>query len=440
MNKEIKIEDFLNTEVVNFASYSTLRAIASVCDGLKNSHRKIIFGMKSTKKSTKVSILSAEIMAKSQYLHGDISGSIITLAKKYTGSNNLPLLTREGNFGSRMTPEASAIRYIFTNKEEYFDNIFNRTDDSILENQVFEGEEIEPKFYVPTIPLILVNGSEGISTGFAQKILPRDLKVLKDYIKSFLIGEALPALEPFYKGFKGSISKGYKPNQWKIEGIFERKTSTKIRIIELPIGYNLTSYTKVLDDLEDKKIIRNYTDKSDARKDLFEFEVTMDSKILKQSDNVIIEKLKLTKTVTENFTVIDENNKVVVYNSAEEVINHYIKIKLKFLKLRKDFLIKKVKEDLLVLGSKYLFLKNIVDEKIQINKVKKVDIIAQLETFDKIIKYEGSYAYLLNLPVYNLTKEKLEEILKKIKEKKSELDEISSKELSVTWSEELEAI
>lgn len=438
MNREIKIENFLNKEVVNFASYSTLRAIGSVVDGLKNSHRKIIFGMKSTNKSTKVSILSAEIMAKSQYLHGDISGSIITLAKNYTTTNNLPLLTREGNFGTRMTPEASATRYIFTNKEKIFNEIFKPQDDVILEAQSFEGENIEPKFYTPTLPLILINGSEGISTGFAQKILPRKLDTIKKYIVSYFENKELPELVPYYNGFKGIIKKGASKNQWIIEGTFEKISSTKILINELPIGYSLQSYTKVLDTLEEEKVIKRYVDKSNAKKDIFEFEVTMDMKSLKEPENVIKEKLKLIKKVTENFTVIDENNRVIIYDSPEEVLNHYIKIKLEYLEKRKNYLAQKIKEDLIILYSKYLFVKNVIEENIVVQGTKKDEIIKQIQKIEKIIKIDDSYDYLLRMPIYNLTEEKSKELLESIKVKKEELKNTIESKIEDIWLKEID--
>ena len=138
------VTKFLNEEVVNFASYSTMRAIASYIDGQKNAGRKVLYSvMNRPNKDTKVSILSGLIMTDTEYLHGDISGSIITLAQNYAGTNNLPLLTREGNFGSRFETEASATRYIFTAKEKHFDLLFNKDDNSVLIEQYFEMFSID---------------------------------------------------------------------------------------------------------------------------------------------------------------------------------------------------------------------------------------------------------------------------------------------------------
>jgi len=110
---------------------------------------------------------------------------------------------------------------------------------------------------------------------------------------------------------------------------------------------------------------------------------------------------------------------------------------LHFLQLRKDYLIKKTKTDLLILASKYVFVKNVTDDNIKVNKVKKVDIIKQIENYDKIITVDDSYDYLFNMKIYNLTEEKLEELLQKIRDKKVELTEIENKSIQDTWKDEI---
>lgn len=438
------ITNFLNKELVNFASYSTLRAIGSLVDGQKNAQRKVIHTVQSKNiiKDQKVEILSGTVAIETEYLHGpqNLNSVIIGLAQKFVGNNNLPLLMREGNFGNRFEPEASAPRYILTLKEPIFDKIFIKEDNNILLNQNFEGTDIEPRFFVPTIPLILVNGSEGIATGFAQKILPRRVETIKEYIKEYLLGNKVPELPPYYNGFKGTIDKTEKPNQWIIGGKFKRISNTKVLITELPIGYNLKSYTKELDYLEDKKIIKNYKDLSESETDTFKFEVQLDSKSLKNDDKYIMKLLKLNKLLTENFTVIDENNRVLSYTSPEEVINHYIKIKSQYLDKRKKYQLDKMNKDILLLASKYLFVKSVTEGEVIVNKKKKNEIISQIDPIERIIKDEGSYDYLLKMPIYSLTSEKLEELKDKIMKLKKELEELSIKETSVTWSEELEAI
>lgn len=439
------ITEFLNNELVDFASYTTLRAIGSLVDGQKNAQRKVIHTVqrKNIIKDQKVEILAGTVAIETEYLHGpsNLNSVIIGLAQNFVGNNNIPLLMREGNFGNRFEPEASAPRYILTLKEPIFDKIFIKEDNNILLSQSFEGTVIEPRFFVPTIPLILVNGSEGIATGFAQKILPRNVDVIKDYIKSYLVpGTSLPELPPFYNGFDGTITAGENPNQWNIGGKFERKSATRIVITELPIGYNLKSYTKELDAFEEKKIIRSYEDLSESKTDKFKFELVMDTKSLKNDDEWIMKKLKLTKSVTENFTVIDENNRVLSYTSPEEVINHYIEVKIQYLDKRKEYQVQQMKKDILLLASKYLFVKSVTDGTVIVNKKKKTEIVTQLKPIEKIITDEGSYDYLLRMPIYNLTIEKLQELKAKIMQTKQELNALELKEISETWAEELDII
>jgi len=434
------ISKFLNMDVVDFANYSTVRAIASYLDGLKNSHRKVIHFIKDvpSNKEKRLFNLSGEIMTATEYLHGDISGSVVTLAQNFTGSNNISLLKREGNFGSRFTPEASATRYIYTTKEDYFDDIFLPIDNNILIEQEFEGKKIEPRFFLPSVPLILVNGSEGIATGFAQKILPRNTQTIKQYIKNYLNAEKTPDLKPSFNGFKGTIEKGENKNQWIVKGEFIRKTKTEIIITEIPIGYNLSSYTKVLDKLEDDKIIKTYEDLSEN--DEFKFKIKTDMKFSSYSDEEILDKLKLKKKITENFTVIDENNRVRVFNNAEELIQSYIDIKIHYTNKRKEYLINKIKDDLHILASKYIFVDNVIKGNIIVNNKKKTEIEEQLEKYEKIIKKDDAYDYLLRMPIYTLTEEKVQDLHNSIIQKKKDLDSIKSKSEKDLWLNDLEKI
>lgn len=433
------VTKFLNEEVVNFASYSTMRAISSYIDGQKNAGRKVIYSvMNRANKDTKVSILSGLIMTDTEYLHGDISGSIITLAQNYAGTNNMPLLTREGNFGSRFETEASATRYIFTAKERYFDNLFNKEDNNVLINQAFEGTKIEPRFFVPSLPLILINGSEGIATGFAQKILSRNSDKIKKAITAILANKKINEeyLIPNFNGFNGVVTQGDTPNQWLIKGTIKRLNSSKILIDEIPVGYDLKTYTNVLDDLEENKIIKSYKDKSED--DKFCFEVSMSpSDLTKFSDDDLLLKFKLIKKISENYTCLDENNRIRVFENAEEILRAYVKIKLEYLQKRKDYQLQKLEDDIKLDFSKYLFIKNIVENKLLINKRKKDDIVKDLETIDNIIKREDSYDYLLNMGIMALTEERMNKLQEDIKIKKETLDSLKLKSPEDIWREEI---
>ena len=437
----MKITDFLNNEVVNFASYSTLRALASYIDGLKNSHRKVVCYMllNNVTKEKKVFNLSGEIMTSMEYLHGDISGSVITLAQNYPGTNNIPLLSREGNFGTRFTNEASATRYIYTAKDKMFDYLFNKSDINVLPEQYFEGTKIEPRFFIPTLPLILINGSEGIATGFAQKILSRNIENIKKAIINILQSKKIDSklLIPSFNGFNGTVEQGDTNNQWLIKGKIKRLSGGKFEILEVPVGIDLQSYIKVLDDLEDDKFIKSYKDKSED--DKFHFEITMSpSDLSKFTDDELLQKFKLVKRISENYTCLDENNRVKVFENAEEILRSFVKIKLEYLQKRKDFELQKLEDDIKIDFSKYLFIKNIVENKLTINKRKKDDIVKDLEKIDNIVKRDDSYDYLLRLPMYSVSSEQIDKISNDIKTKKSELDKLKLTDIKDIWLDELE--
>lgn len=434
----MKITDFFNNEYIDQASYDNLRKISSLVDGQKNSSRKILFTVleKNIKDEIKVSQLNSKVAEYSEYLHGDLSSVIVNMAQNFTGTNNINLLHPEGSFGNRFSQVASAPRYIYTHKSKYFDNLFNKDDNNILIQQTFEGNRIEPLFYVPTLPILLLNGSEGVSSGYAQKILNRNPKKIIQYIKDYLNGKLKPnknnSLEPYFEGFKGTVEQGDNHKQFLIKGTIERISSSKIRITEIPFYYELKEYCTVLDDLEDKGLITSYKDKSENNE--FKFEVTINSKILIDlSDDEVLDRLKLIKKVTENYTCMDESNKIIVLENVKEILDHYIKIKLEYIKKRKDYQLESIQEKIQVQTSRFIFIKNIVDEILIINKRSKAEVEKDLEKIDKIIKVQDSFDYLLNMSLISLTKERMEKLKEEIITLKEELTQIENTSIEQMW-------
>lgn len=437
---EIAIEDFLNNEYSQTALYASFRSIASYVDGLKPSSRKVVYTLKKKNITTeiKVSRLASTVSELTEYLHGEgsLQGVISGMAQTFVGANNEALLYPAGSFGTRFVPTPSAPRYIFTKKSAAFDSYFSKDDDDILIKQEFEGEIIEPKFFVPIFPLLLINGSEGIGTGFAQKILPRNKLDLIKYIKNYLSGKKnSKTLTPYYEGFKGTVLPGEEAGSWNIIGSFKIKDTTTIIIDEIPIGYTLSSYSKVLDSLEERKIIRDYTDKSEN--DNFLFEVKTSREFTKKSEEEILNTLKLIKRVSENYTCVDENNSIREFSSVEEILKAYIKIRLEYYKKRKQYLLQNYSEQLSEIRSKALFISEVIGDRIHVNNIPKHQIVTQLSEYEEIIEVNGSYDYLLNMSIYSLTKEKYEELLKKAKDKETQIKMLKSKSETDLWLEEV---
>lgn len=435
----MKISEFFNNDYVDQASYDNLRKIASLVDGQKNASRKVLYTLleKNIKEKVKVSQLGSKVAEFAEYLHGNLDGVIVNLGQDFPGTNNIPLVQKKGNFGTRFSQEASASRYIYAYGTDQFFELFKKDDTPILKHQFFEGQQIEPMFYVPSLPILLVNGSEGVSSGFAQKILPRNPDDIKKYIKDKIQGKNPKSnLIPYYNGFGGTVEQGENSSQWLIKGVMKVTGINKVEISEVPIGYDLKTYIDVLDKLEDDKVIQGYRDLSED--DNYKFEVNVPSKFLKEwSQEELMNKLKLIKKVSENYTCIDENNKIVVYESVKEIIDHYIEVKLKSLEARKEHLKGKLEDEIRYDYSKYLFIKMIVENSLIVAKRKKDDIIKDLDKVKDILTKDDSYDYLLNMNILSLTEERMTKLESDIKTKKADLDALIKKSIQQLWTEEI---
>lgn len=438
----MKINDFFILEYLNYASYDNFRKIGSLVDGLKPSARKCIYTimLKNITAPKKLSSLKALVADTTEYIHGDTSliGVMVNMAQNFVGSNNIPLLKREGNFGNRCKQVASADRYIFTAKENYLDFLFMKDDDPVLTKQMFEGTIIEYRHYMPILPLLLINGSEGLSVGFAQKILARNPVEIVSCIKKLLNDEELTEkLIPYYRGFTGTIAER-EEGGFEFRGSF-KKEGQKLIIDELPIGYDLASYLNVLNTLEEKKIILNYKDLSDTKKDKFRFEIKYKD-LYTKTDNEILEDLKLIKRVSENFTVMDENNIIKVFDNPFDILKHFVSLRLEYYEKRKTYKIEKIEKDLLILKNKLMFIKDVVSNKIVISNKTKKDITETLESLKYYTKIEDSFDYLLRMQIYSLTSEKINELKELFIKTNSELEELKNKNIKEWYSEDIDLL
>lgn len=435
----MKISNFFKDEYQQAALYQSFRTIGSVCDGLKNGARKCVytFDKYNTNSDIKVSQMMAKVSETTQWLHGEVSlgGAIIGLAQDFTGSNNINVLSPEGNFGSRFMPDPAAVRYIYTKKSDYFDKIFNPLDKPVLLPQEFEGDTIEYKHYIPVLPMLLVNGAEGIGNGFAQKILPRNPSVLKRELLKYIEDSnyKIKDIDPWFKGFTGSVERI--EDSWLIKGVFERLSKTSIKITEVPVTYSLKQYLKVLETLIEKKVIRNYFDRSED--DSFSFTINVTRDFSENTDSWIMDQLKLSKRVSENFTAVSENNAILEFTNEKEILKYYIDLRLKFYKLRKAYMIADLKDQINFLNSKVLFIRSILNGDIIINNKAKKDIIEQIKLIPKIMMVDDSYDYLLKMPIYSLTKEKIDELTRLLESKKLQLKELKDITINEMWKNDL---
>ena len=380
--------DFFENEVKNYSIYACERAIPSGIDGLKPSQRKVIFGMqkKFPTQEVKVSIASAGIMEISAYHHGSLDGVIVNMSQSFAGSNNMPLLDGIGQFGSRISSDPAASRYIFTKVSNVCKQLFKSVDDNILEWNVDDDIKVEPKYYLPIMPLLLINGAEGMGTGFASRVFAYNPKDLKEAILSILKGKTAKPLVPWFRGFKGTISK--ENDQTIISGCLEVVNTTNIKITELPIGQYTIRYRDVLNTLEDKGLIKSYDDMSTEEYTLFSVKVARE--ITSKSHHDLLKMFKLISKDSENLTVWDENFKIRKFDNVNQLLEWFVKFRLTKYDDRKAFIIKDYTEKLEWLSEQSrfikLYLKNSANwSKKKIDDIKKELIDAKFTRIDDLL-------------------------------------------------------
>jgi len=437
---EIKVQEFFKTEFPNFAVYNLYRMVASYVDGLKPSQRKIVYTVmeNNIQKPIKVSQLAAKTSEFTQYLHGEVNlqGVIVNMVQDFTGTNNMNVLYPESSFGNRCFPQAAAARYIFTRKADCFDKIYNKLDTSLLPQQTFEGDDIEPKYFIPVLPMILINGSEGIGSGWAQKILPRNPKDVKREIIQYLHGKPNRQIKPWFKDFEGEV-KHIEKNTWELWGVLFQKNLTTFEITEIPPNISLDRFTANLIKLEDSGEIVSFTDYSDPGTNNFHFTIkTKRDFTKKKSFEQIMKKFHLIKRVTENFTCIDENNKVREFQSGVQILGNYCDLRLTYYQHRKEKIVHEKEYLIDSLRNRQRFIEHIIKNKLKIKDLKKSEIITYLKDNNFALR-ERTYNYLLNMPIYTISKDQFEKIKKELVQISLELDLIKSKTITQMWLEDL---
>jgi DNA gyrase/topoisomerase IV subunit A len=434
-----KIEDFLNTEYKEFAMYSLeMRAIASMIDGFKPVQRKIIYvsgkiWRTGSEKTLKVFQLSGKVASDSFYHHGDksLSDAIINIAQSF--KNNAPLLDEDGQFGSLRSPEAGAPRYIGTRLNSNYRKIYR--DSNLLESQVEEGEKIEPKYLLPIIPMVLINGGGGIAVGFKSNILNRDVIDVSKVCLSYLKTNKVKNVPPKLNGFKGTYEND--PNnhkRWIIRGIYKKVNTTTINITELPPSMTYEKYEEHLEKLVTEKLIISYEDNC---KDDVNYVIKMSRKDISElSDDTFVKLFKLEESQTELYNTLDENGKLKISENVSEIIKYFVDFRLKWYDVRKKNIVDKLTNELSIMDNRSKFIELIIKGKIIVNNRKKTDI-EKMITKEKLDMIDGSYDYLLRIPIHNLTKENYDKIKNDINEKRKELTDIKKKKPKDLYIEEL---
>ena len=413
-------------------------------------------------KEIRVAQLASYVSENSAYHHGEASlqMAITAMAQNFVGSNNINLLKPIGQFGSRVHAgkDAASPRYIYTMLSAISRTLFNKEDTEILRYLDDDGFLVEPEFYVPILPMLLVNGAVGIGTGFSTNIpCYNPIDIIK-IIKRLLSGEDIDHknkdcdLKPYYQGFEGTIIKVN--GKWTSKGLFKRTSPTKVEITELPIGVWTSDFKEMIEDrISDKdgkyknNPIKSYESHYTTQKVRFilnfNTSANLDEWLKPEGENLKIEnELKLVSTKVlgvTNMYAFNERGQITKYETALHIIHAHFQVRMIYYKKRKEHILEKLAKETKKSNNKIRFVLDVIANKIPVYKLRKSELEATLAD-QKYDLYEDSYDYLTKIPIYNFTVDKVEELKDDIRKKETEIADITSFQESDMWRRELDVL
>nr|GEV89936.1 DNA topoisomerase 2 isoform X2 [Tanacetum cinerariifolium] len=494
--KHIPYRDFINKELILFSMADLQRSIPSMVDGLKPGQRKILFCAfkKPIIQEIKVAQFSGYVSEHSAYHHGEASlvGTIIGMAQNYVGSNNINLLQPNGQFGTRQMggKDHASGRYIFTQLSPIARYLFHKADELLLNYLNDDGQSIEPAWFIPIIPMVLVNGSEGIGTGWSSFIPNYNPRDIIANLKRLLNGEAMVPMHPWYKWFKGIIQKTTsKETGYTTIGIMEEKEDENaLSVTELPVRRWTQEYKEFLEaaaqEGKDKiPFIKDYTAHNDDTTVHFEIIMTEDQMNTARQEG-FLKKFKLTTTLsTSNMHLFDANGVIKKYDTPEQILEDFFHLRLDFYEKRKIALLRELEKASLLLENKVRFIREVVKGTIVVSNKKKDDLYAELKVkgftplpketvleasiagaVDHVGREEAEeeeevaageeklqgnasktvpgteYDYLLSMAIASLTYEKMQKLEQERDAKKKEFDELTNTPSKSLWERDLDAL
>ena len=459
--KKVTVHEFIHSDLVHFSNFDIYRSIPSLVDGIKPSMRKVLFGClkRNLIKEIKVAQLSGAISEIAAYHSGEASlqGTIIGMAQDYVGSNNLNILQPNGQFGTRLQggKDAASPRYIFTQLSDITKIIFNDQDNALLKYLDDDGFPIEPQFYAPIIPMVLVNGANGIGTGFSTQVPCYSPIDIGENIKRMLNDEDPVQMHPWYRGFTGSITQN--DRNYVTHGKYHQIDDDTLCITELPIGRWTDDYKEFLENslidssekdakARKKMFLHSYENHSTEAKVKFmiKFPSGRLSKLLAEPEKLESDLRLTTSLSTTNMHLYSPAGAIKKYDSAEDIMRSYFDVRLKMYEDRRQHMLKVLRHELAVLANKSRFVTEIMDDKIVVYRKSKNDLEKLLEDNDyqkfaaTASETSESFNYLTSMQISSFTQEKIDGLQAQIASKTEEvaaLEAMSDKQL---WKNDLQ--
>lgn len=472
---KVDYETFINKDLIHFSNRDLERSINHICDGLKESTRKILYACFKRKLYTneiKVAQLAGNVSEVTAYHHGEASlqQAIVGMAQIFVGTNNINLLVPSGQLGSRIAggSDASSARYIFTLISKLARLIYKEEDNQILNYLEEDGVQIEPEYYIPIIPMILVNGGVGIGTGFSTNIPqhnPDDIISIcktichsikneddSNKIKEIIDELSFDEIKPYYLGFKGSINKNDK-NSYVSKGVYNWVDDNTVLISELPVGTWTEDYKEFLEELitNGNVNLRGFQSHYTAKNVKFILDMTAGAKG-RLADKFETEfKLTSTKNLSlNNLHLYSEKGHIQKYENTIAIIKDWALVRIQKYQERKANQLKIMEKEFMVLSAKIRFILDVINNVIIIMNKKYVEISEQLteHKYPKIGKDDEDdsdednkpYSYLLKMPISQLTYERKMILEKQVKDLNDEINRLKDTSITDIWKKELDEL
>lgn len=422
-NVERELESIINNEAKSYAIYTVEnRAIPNLMDGFKPVQRFMIYRAIDLSKGNKdkfhkLASLAGGV-ADAGYHHGENSAQEAGALMANTWNNNVPFLDGQGNFGSRLVQEAAASRYIFCRISENFRKIYK---DIEIAPEHEDKEHLPPKFYLPIIPTVLLNGVRGIATGYSTSILPHDLSSVVECVRQAINGDDVSEPVISFPQFRGDVVQT-EDGKYELRGKYKFVSKTQMYISEIPYQFDRAKYVeKVLDPLEDAGYI-TYDD--DCSKDGFGFKVKFRKDyVFPKSEEAIHVKImkdfKLVEKLSQYIVVIDENGKLNdKFEKASDLIKHFVKVRKEFIQKRIDYQILQTDKQFKLALAKALFIKEVNLNNIVIKGKTKAELKNELSQTSVFVGFEDQ---LVSMNIYHMTNDEVERLKQTAHKAKAEL-------------------
>lgn len=390
--------EYINDCYRNFAMYVLqTRAFPSIADGLKHGGRRLLWTARNGEKQKTATLAGATMPL---HPHGDSSDTVDTLTKPYC--NNYPLFEGIGSFGTRLKPNASgAPRYTSVKVSDFTKDVMFRDINLVPMTENYDGTLMEPIHFLPLVPVVLLNPSEGIGVGFSCTILPRSLGDVIDSQIAFLNGKKFEEPQVTFHPFEAvSVSNEVIKSgntRWWFEGDFIRIDTSTLHIGNIPYGLEHDELVATLRGLVEADVINSFDDHSS---NVISITVKFPRGALKNiTDEQLFKMLKLRASLVENMNVIDFSGERVVPMSYTSIIESFTEWRLGWYVKRYEELKAATEKDI----QRYRDIINAINNDVGGVGRKlpnKKALIEWLETIDVVYT-----EYIADLPVYRLTKE-----------------------------------